>query len=103
MEEERLLRIIDAKIHVVGNVFNNKFSIQPKKLKKKIKSIMFISQYVLKNNPDLPYIKAKKEGKKVIVNCTEKVKQKLTEAAFDKFLSINHIEAPSQQNCDSAC
>ena len=49
------------------------------------------------------YIKAKKEGKKVIVNCTEKVKQKLTEAAFDKFLSINHIEAPSQQNCDSAC
>ena len=40
------------------------------------------------------YIKARKEGKKVIVNCSEKVKQKLTEAAFDKFLSINHIEAP---------
>jgi len=97
-EKERLLRIIDAKIHVVGNVFNNKFSIQPKKLKKKIKSIMFISQYVLKNNPDLPYIKAKKEKqifnylikfcekKKIQLNFLEKDKR-LTESFFRNYFN----------------
>ena len=55
-EKERLLQIIEAKIHIVGKGFNNQFPIQPKKINKKIKSIMFISQYTLSMEigPSLP-------------------------------------------------
>ncbi len=35
------------------------------------------------------FVKASKEGKRVIVNCAEKVEKKLKEAGFDKFLTIN--------------
>lgn len=35
------------------------------------------------------YVKAKKEGKNLIVSCTKKVEKDLKEMGFDKFLSIN--------------
>ena len=69
-EKERLLQIIEAKIHVVGSVRNNKFPIQSKGINKKIKSIMFISQYVpsMKNEPNLPYNIFKVRKEKQIFN-----------------------------------
>lgn len=69
-EKQRLLRVLEAKIYVVGSVRNNKFPIKSKKKNKKIKSIIFISQYAasMKNEPNLPYNIFKTEKEKKIFN-----------------------------------
>lgn len=69
-EKKRLSKIINAKFHVIGNIFNNNFPIKKKKIKKNIKSIMFISQFDLemKNRLDIPYNLYRKNKEQQIFN-----------------------------------
>ena len=78
-EKERLLKIIEAKFHVIGNIHNNHYPIKRKKFNKKIKSIMFISQFSesMKKHPNFYYNIYRAEKEKEIFNnlvkfCNEK-------------------------------
>ena len=51
-EKKRLSGIIEGKIYCCGNLFNNHYLLKSKKVKKKISSIMYISQYSEKIHND---------------------------------------------------
>ncbi len=69
-EKERLLKIIEAKFHVVGSILNNHYPIKKKKFNKKVKSIMFVSQIAVSvmESQNKPYNIFRIEREKKIFN-----------------------------------
>ena len=87
-EKKRFSKIIKGNIHCVGNLLNNYYSIKKKNARKKISTLMYISQYKLKihNNPD-SLLNTFKEDKRIfnhLIKFCRKKNIKLTLCSNDR-------------------
>ncbi len=87
-EKKRFSKIIDSNFHCIGNLVNNHYPIRYKNIKKKINSIMYISQYKISihENPNSP-LNTFEEDKRIfnqLVKFCKKNKINLSFAANDR-------------------